>query len=169
MSAAELLDNLNRAGATMEIVDGKPRVRGAQISDSLMAALRANRAEVLAEIERRKTGDRDRYGRVPPMSAPTLAKEVKIPEQWKQAVFAYVLRQPRPVHSWAMARSNLYFDLGVPNEDCEWRACIDLIAWQRMRGAREAAQFVLDLPTDEELPARITESMPDLPHAQPPR
>ena len=34
MIAAELLDNLNRAGATLEVVDGKPRLRGAKIAEN---------------------------------------------------------------------------------------------------------------------------------------
>ncbi len=60
MSAAELLDELNRAGATLEIVEGKPRIRGARIASDLMQALKANRAEVLAEFERRKAENRGR-------------------------------------------------------------------------------------------------------------
>ena len=85
MNAAELLDNLNRAGAILEVVDGKTGIRGAKISDELMQTLKANRAGVLAEFERRKM------------------------------------------------------------EDCDWRACVDVTAWQRMSGGREAAQFVMEL------------------------
>ncbi len=151
MSPAQLLDNLNRAGATLEVVDGKPRIRGAKISDELMRALKANRADVLVEFERRKTEDRDRYGRVPPADTPMLACELDLPELWKRKLMAYVLRQPRPVHAWVMARSNDYHERGAKLHDCDWRACVDVIAWQRACGGREAARFVVELPTNEEL------------------
>jgi hypothetical protein len=50
-----------------------------------------------------------------------------------------------------MARANDYYERGVKADDCEWRAGADVIAWQRMCGAREAAEFVVELPTDDEL------------------
>lgn len=145
MTAAELLDNLNRAGSTLEVVDGKPRLRGAKLTDELMQALKANRTEVLAEFERRKLEDRDRYGRVPPPDAPLLARELHVPELWKPRIMAHVLRQPRPVHAWVMGRANKYFEQGVTADDCEWRACVDVIAWQRMADGLEAAEFVVEL------------------------
>jgi ribosomal protein L39E len=151
MTAAELLDNLNRAGATLEIVDDRPHIRGAKISEELIRAIKENRAEVLAELERRRTEDRDRYARVPPAEAPMLAFEMHLQEPWKEQVIAHVLRQPRPVHAWVMARANNYFEHGVKAEDCEWRACVDVIAWQRACGGLDAVKFVVELPTNEEL------------------
>ena len=50
---------------------------------------------------------------------------------------AHVFQQPRPVHAWVMARANDYFERGVKAEDCDWRACVDVIAWQRAwKGSR---------------------------------
>ena len=133
-------------------MDGKPRLRGAKISEELKQALKANREEVLAEFERRRAEDRDRYGRVPPVDAPILAREMDLPEPWRKQVVAHLLRQPRPVHAWVMRRSASYFDRGVKEDDCDWRACVDVIAWQRMTGGREAAQFLAELPSGDSLP-----------------
>jgi len=151
MTAAELLDNLNRAGATLEIVDDKPRIRGARISDELMQSLKTNRTEVLAEFKRRRTEDLDRYGRVPPPAAPMQAREMDLPEPWQQQIMAHVFHQPRPVHAWVMVRANDYFNRGVKADHCEWRACVDVIAWQRACSGPDAAKFVVELPTNEEL------------------
>ena len=144
MNAAELLDKLHRAGATLEIVEGKPRLRGAAIPDDLKQALKANRAEVLAEFERRTADDRDRYGQVPPADAPLLAQDLDLSVCWQEQITMHVLRQPRPVHAWVMARTTAYHELGVKADDCDWRACVDVIAWQRKSSGQEAAQFVRD-------------------------
>jgi hypothetical protein len=88
----------------------------------------------------------DRYGRVPPPETPLLAGEMELPELRKEQVVAHVLRQLRPVHAWVMGRASKYFDHGVKAEDCDWRACVDLIAWQRASNGCEAAEFVVELP-----------------------
>jgi hypothetical protein len=142
MSATELLDQLNRAGATLEIVDGQPRVRGAKISGELMAALKANRESVLAEFERRRLEDKDRYCRVPPPDAPQLARDASLPSAMQKVVLDYVMRQERPTHAWIMKRANEYHALGVAVDDCEWRACLDLIGWQRQTHVRGVVEFV---------------------------
>ena len=147
MSAMELLDKLNLAGATLEMVDGKPRVRGAKVSAELMQALKANRAEVLAALDRRQTEDRDRYGRVPPMDASTEGRDLSVPELSKSKIMAHVLRQSRPVHAWVMLRSNDYFKQGAKAEDSDWRACVDVIAWQRQSSGQAAVEFVVELTT----------------------
>lgn len=54
MTAVEVIDTLHRVGATVEMVDGKPRIRGTKISAELMQNLKANRAELLVELERRR-------------------------------------------------------------------------------------------------------------------
>ncbi len=77
-------------------------------------------------------------------------RDMALPVAERDAVMAYVFRQPRPLHAWVMARANDYFERGVKAEDCEWRACVDVIAWQRDCGGLEAAKFVLELPTDQE-------------------
>jgi hypothetical protein len=142
MSAGALLDKLNRAGAKLEVVNGKVRVRGAKISEDLMLALRADRADVLAEFERRKMQNLDRYGLVPPPDARMLAREIVLSDSTREQVISYALRQPRPVHAWIMARANDYYASGLKAEDCEWRACVDLTAWQRSCGAGEATEFI---------------------------
>lgn len=142
MTAAELLDALNRAGATVEMVEGKPRIRGAKISDELMAAVKANREAVLAECERRRAEDRDRYCRVPLESVPMFGRDLELPESMRRVLENYAMRQGRPAQAWVMKQANAYFELGVPMDDCEWRACVDLIAWQRQTRGREAVEFV---------------------------
>jgi hypothetical protein len=144
-----LLASLQAAGATLvRGPDGTVKVSGAKVPDALLAALREQRTAVIEVWERQRQADRDRYGRVPPADAPLLAREMDLPVQWKRRIEAHVLRQPRVVHAWVMARALDYFEqFGFKPDDCDWRACVDAIAWQRMSGGHEAAQFVVDLPT----------------------
>jgi len=146
MNASELLDKLNRAGATLEIVDGKPRVRGVKVPDALMAELKANREAVLAEFERRKAEDRDRYCRVPSADAAMLARELDLPPDMKAVVLSYAVRQGPTVCAWVETRAQEYFSqLNIPAIDCAWRAAVDLIAWQRQTNPRGAVEFVAGL------------------------
>ena len=142
MNAAELIDALQRAGATLVIEDGKARMRGAAVPPELKEAIKGNREEVIAEWKRRQEQARDRYGQVPPADAPLLARDMEVPAPSQEQITAHVLRQQRPVHAWVMARANDYYQRGVKAEDCEWRACVDVIAWQRKSSGQEAAQFV---------------------------
>lgn len=148
MNGRELLDQLNREGATLEIVAGKPRVRGAKVSSELMAALKANRAAVLTEYERRRNNDRDRYRRVPNEPATLFGRDLELPETMREIMQNYVFRQGCVAHAWVMKQALEYFNLGVKPEDCEWRACVDLIAWQRQSPARPAVGFVSGLEDD---------------------
>ena len=144
MKTTDLLDRLHRAGATLQMVDGTPRVRGAKISTELMQALKANRAELLVELERRQAEHRDRFGQVPPADAPLLADGMKPLWAARQQILACTFRQPRPVHAWVMRRSAKYFEQGVSADDCEWQACVDVIAWQRACSGPAAVAFVVD-------------------------
>jgi hypothetical protein len=112
-----------------------------------MAALRGQRAEVIAEWQRRQDESRDRYGVVPSGAVPMFGRDIALPPAERDAVMDYVLRQPRPIHAWVMGRANDYFDRGSKADDCDWRACVDVIAWQRACGGLEVAQFVIELPT----------------------
>ena len=76
-------------------------------------------------------------------TAPLLADGMKLLWAARQQILAFVFRQPRPVHAWVMRRSAKYFDLGVPADDCEWQACIDVITWQRACSAAEAVAVVV--------------------------
>lgn len=151
MTPAELLDALYRAGGVIEIEEGKPRLRGTRLPDALRTELHDQRAAVLAELERRPPADRQRWGTVPPAEAPMQAEKLALPEPWKAQILAHVLRQPRPVHAFVMRRANDYFARGIPADGCEWRACIDVIAWQRMNGGLAAARFLVELPSAEEI------------------
>ena len=82
------------------------------------------------------------------------ALDLDLPELWNEKIVAHVLRQARPVHAWVMARANKYYERGVKAEHCEWRACVDVIAWQRNSDGNAAAQFVVNLPTNQELGER---------------
>lgn len=150
MNAPELIDALQRAGATLVVEAGKTRIRGAKVSDELLAALKAQRAEVIAEWQRRQGLARDRYAVVPSGVVPMLGQDMALPAKERDAVIDHVLRQPRPVHAWVMARANEYFERGVAAEDCDWRACVDVIAWQRGCGGLEAAKFAAEAPARED-------------------
>ena len=151
MTASELIDALHRAGATLVVEAGKARVRGAQVPDELMAALKGQRAEVIAEWQRRQEESRDRYALVPSGVVPMCGRDMALLVAERDAVMAHVFRQPRPVHAWVMVRANDYHERGVKVDDCDWRACMDVIAWQRACGGREAVKFLMELPTNGEL------------------
>jgi hypothetical protein len=151
MTAPELIDALHRAGATLVVEAGKTRVRGVKVSDELLAALKMQRAEVIAEWQRRQEQARDRYAVVPSGEVPMRGRDMDLTAAERDAVMAHVFRQPRPVHAWVMARANDYYERGVKADDCEWRACVDVIAWQRACGGMEAVKFLMELPTNEEL------------------
>jgi hypothetical protein len=151
MTAPELIDALHRAGATLVVEDGKARVRGTKVPDELLAALKGHREEVIVEWQRRQEQARNRYAVVPSGEVPMCGRDMALPAAERDAVMAHVFRQPRPVHAWVMARANNYHERGVKADDCDWRACVDVIAWQRACDGREAVKFVLDLPTNEEL------------------
>ena len=151
MTAPELIDALHRAGGTLAVEDGKTRLRGANVSDELKTALKQQRAEVIAEWHRRQQESRDRYAVVPAGAVPMCARGLPLLAAEREAVMAYVLRQPRPVHAWVMARANAYFECGVRADDCEWCACVDVIAWQRACSGLDAVKFVMALPARERL------------------
>jgi DNA adenine methylase len=106
---------------------------------------------MFSNIEQRAAVGGQRHERVPPAAARMVANELTVPEARKQQLIAHVLRQPRPVHEWVMARANDYYERGVKADDCEWRACVDVIAWQRETTGLEAAKLVVPLPINEEL------------------
>jgi len=151
MTAPEVIDALHRAGATLITEDGRTRVRGAKVPDELLAALKAQRAEVIEEWQRRQDQARDRYAVVPSGEVPMCGQDMILATMERDAVASHVFRQPRPVHAWVMARANRYHEQGVRAEDCEWRACVDVVAWQRACSGRQAVNFVVDLPTNDEL------------------
>ena len=151
MTAPELIDALHRAGATLIMEDGRTRVRGTKVSDELLAALKGQRAEVIEEWRRRQEQARDRYAVVPSGEVPKCGRDIELPAAERDAVMAHVFRQPRPVHAWVMARANDHYERGAKADDCEWRACVDVIAWQRACDGLEAVKFLMDLPTNEEL------------------
>jgi len=131
--------------------DGRTRVRGTKVSDELLAALKGQRAEVIEEWRRRQEQARDRYAVVPSGEVPKCGRDIELPAAERDAVMAHVFRQPRPVHAWVMARANDHYERGAKADDCEWRACVDVIAWQRACDGLEAVKFLMDLPTNEEL------------------
>ena len=154
MTAPELIDALHRAGATLVVEEtGKTRVRGAKVPDELLAALKVQRAEVIAEWQRRQEQARDRYAVVPSGEVPMRGRDMALTAAERDAVMAHVFRQPRPVHA-GDGPGNDYHERGVKADDCEWRACVDVIAWQRACGGMEAVKFLMELPTNEELGMR---------------
>lgn len=142
MNAGELIDALHRAGATLVIESGKARVRGARIPDELMAELKAQREGVLAEWQRRQGADLDRYGTLPLETVPLFGRDARATPDMRSAVIGYVMRQPRTIHAWVMHRLNDYKALGLPVEDQDWRACVDVLAWQRNTDGQRALEWL---------------------------
>jgi hypothetical protein len=141
-TASEILDSINAAGAALVVEAGKARVRGAQLPQELLAELKASRTEVLAELERRQAADQDRYGRVPDERAERVGAFVALSEADRQEVVGYVMRQPRSLHAWVMGRANEYHADQTPVDECETRACLDVLAWQRNEGVGAAVEWL---------------------------
>jgi hypothetical protein len=142
MTPAEIIDALNRAGASIVIEEGKPRLRGPKLPEDLVSCVRENREAILAEIERRRREDLDRYGRVPPVDAPMLDVTKNVSTAERVMLQAYVIRQPRPCHAWVMKRASEYHQRGLVAEDCDWRAALDLVAWQRQTSVERVFEFL---------------------------
>lgn len=143
MTASEIIDAIHQAGATLVMEDSKSRVRGTAIPPVLMQALKANREAVLAEMKRRAEACLDRYAEVPQDDPALLARNMATPvEPLRQAILNYCFRQPRAIHAWVMRRAATYHALGIPPEECEWRACVDLLAWQRNADRQAALEWL---------------------------
>jgi len=146
MNAPELIDALQRAGATLVVESGKARVRGKRVPDDLLTAVKGQRAAVLVEWQRRQDQSLDRYGIVPVGPVPMAGRELVVPLEDRDAILAFVHQQPRPLHAWVSMRANEYSMIGCAPDDCEWRSCVDVVAWQRGCGGREVVDFVKARP-----------------------
>ena len=142
MKPADLLDAINAAGASLVVEDGKARIRGAKIPDELVAAVKANREAVIAEWTRRQEADRDRYAEVPRGEVPMFGQHATLAEAQRARVTQYVFRQPRPVHAWIMTRAQKYHELGAHHADCDWKACLDCLCWQRNADFKTAVAWL---------------------------
>lgn len=129
----------------MVVADGKTRVRGAKVPEELLAQLKANKAGVMAEWERRQALALDRYGTVPSGEVQMAGRDLRWRPGEADAVMGYVLRQPHPVHAWMQARANAYHVLGAPLEECERCACADLLAWQRNADGTAAVEWLMGI------------------------
>lgn len=144
-TASELIDALHKAGATLVVEDGKARVRGAKVSESLMAAVKAQRDAVVVEWQRRQEAALDRWGEVPTGNVEMSGWGLVFDEKTSVAMCSYVFRQPRTIHAWVMQRSAEYHAHGAKMEDCDRMACVDVVAWQRACGGKDAVKFVMEL------------------------
>ena len=143
MTASKIIDAIHQTGAALVMEDGKSRVRGTAIPPELMQALKANREAVLVEMKRRAEACLDRYAEVPQDDPALLGRNMTPPAApLRQAIMNYGLRQPRPVHAWVMRRAATYHALGIAVEECEWRACVDLLAWQRNADRQAAIEWL---------------------------
>ncbi len=138
--ASDIIDALHHAGATLVLEEGKTRVRGSRVPDELLAQLKANKPAVMEEWTRRQEVSRDRYGEVP-VNAPLVATDEFLTPEMREAVLAYVFRQPRPVHAWIAGRTAEYHAHGVPLGDDEVAACVDALAWQRNTTPKRALEW----------------------------
>lgn len=139
--ASDIIDALHHAGATLVLEDGKTRVRGSRVPDELLAQLKANKDAVIEEWSRRQEVSRDRYAEVPSAGAPMAAHDEFLEPHMREAVLAYVFRQPRPVHAWIAGRTAEYHAHGVPLGDDEVAACVDALAWQRNTTTKRALEW----------------------------
>lgn len=155
MTSGELIDALHKAGATLVVVDGKARVRGAKVADELLAALKANREGVIAEWHVRQAAALDRYGVVPSGEVHMFGRDQRLKAAEGASVIGYVLRQPHTVHAWMQSRANAYHVMGVPFPELELCACVDVLAWQRNRDGRQAVEWLMGIEECyENLPQR---------------
>jgi hypothetical protein len=141
-AAGAIIDALHQAGATLVVEDGKARVRGVKVPDELLAALREHKVAVLAEWSRRQEENRDRYGKVPTGEVAMFGRDIPLTHAQTLVVTAYAFRQPRPVHAWVMGRASEYHALGVPLDEQESMACVDLLCWQRNHTAKAALEWL---------------------------
>jgi len=86
MNAPELIDALQRAGATLVVESGKARVRGKRVPDDLFTAVKGQRAAVLVEWQRRQDQSLDRYGIVPVGPVPMAGRELVMPLAERDAI-----------------------------------------------------------------------------------
>ena len=107
-TAAQLIDEAQRHGATIVVEGGKARVRGAKLPDALIEQLKAHKDAVMAEVTERMAQDRDRYGKVPPADAPLVANDARLNAATRELVVGYVFRQGRPLHAWVQARGHSF-------------------------------------------------------------
>lgn len=142
MNASELIDAMHRVGATLAVQDGTSRVRGRKVPDELLAALRANKSAVLAEWERRRELYRQRHGLAPAGEVPMAGQGVALNGAQRAAVVTSVFRQPQPVHGWVMLRANAYYERGLPFDECEACACLDVLCWQGNLDAKRALEWL---------------------------
>jgi hypothetical protein len=142
MKPAELLDAIKAAAATLVVEDGKARIRGNKIPAELATAVKASREAVIAEWERRQEAAKDRYAEVPTGEVPMFGQHAHLSADQQARVVQYVFRQPRPVHAWIMARSQQYHEQGAHFSDCDWKACVDCLCWQRNADPRAAADWL---------------------------
>ena len=158
--AAGVLQLAARKGVTLRLGDdGKVLATPkAALDDKLRACITANRAALVAALERQRALARNRFGQAPP-TGPDLglqpAPEELTGTEW-HALCDYVRRQGDPVRQWAFERSWRYH-LANPNWaplTGEGLAALDLLLWQRegmLKGAsrpdqaRELAAWVLAL------------------------
>lgn len=157
MTAAQIIDAVERAGATLIVEDGKARVRGAKLPAELLELLKSHKARVIAEVSMRQELNRNRYGKVPPHDAPMVAGDVVLSDATRELVQAHVFRQGRPLHAWVQTRGQKYFEAGTPAAVADAFACVDVLAWQRCASASQAVKWLTDLPTAEELVPRRDE------------
>ena len=140
-TAANILDDLQRAGADMVLEFDRTFIRGNKISDALLKEVKENKAALIEEVKRRKELDLDRYGRVPPATAPMLGGDYPLPNRLREPVMEYVFRQPRPVHAWVTLRAAEYHKQHLPFSMQEVAACIDVLSWQRGGIPRAALEW----------------------------
>lgn len=144
-TAPNLIDRIQAAGATIVLEQGQARLRGKKLPDALMAEIKTNRDALIAEMQRRETLDKDRFGKVPSHELPFTAMDLEFPMAHRCILERHMIKQGHVVHAWIEKRAGEYHAKGRKVDDIGWRACIDLIAWQRRANVMEAWDFVKTL------------------------
>ena len=154
MSPSEIVDAIMKAGASIQLVDGRPRVRGPKLGESLMAEIKSQRDAVMEEWTRRGSELKDRYACVPAEEPLHPDWDLPAESDWAE-VRGFVERQTfgrcglvvknETMRAWVYRRELEYHASGIknPQEQCV-RACLDVLCWQTGRAPKEAVQLIKD-------------------------
>lgn len=162
MSHARIIDDLIAAGGALTFDGPRVLLVGESLPDALKADLRAHKAGIVAEWDRRLVAPEARYRRRPGGAVPMSGLDVRrITPALRQALLAYVQRQPAAVREWVAERATAYAAAETIGAECDWRAAVDVLAWQRSTTDGTAALAWLETLEESAAWARAKQTTPE--------